>query len=144
MQRSTIGSDGASRLEKVDLFAALSTGQRRMLARIMDEVTAAAGETIMSEGEPGYEALVIEEGTADVLQHGAVINTIGPGEMFGELAVLDDGTPRTASVVASSPLRAIVLTAHFMREVHDRMPMVGEQIEQIASEHRDRDAGRSA
>jgi CRP/FNR family cyclic AMP-dependent transcriptional regulator len=144
MQRSTIGSDGASRLEKVDLFAELSTGQRRMLARIMDEVTASAGEAIMSEGQLGYEALVIEEGTADVLQDGALINTMGPGDMFGELAVLGDGTPRTASVVASSPLRAIVLTAHFMREVHDRMPTVGEHIERIAAQHRERDAGRSA
>jgi CRP/FNR family cyclic AMP-dependent transcriptional regulator len=143
MQRSTIGSDGAGRLEKVDLFAELSTGQRRMLARIMDEVTAAAGEAIMSEGEPGYEALVIEEGTANVLQDGTPINTIGPGDVFGELAVLGDGAPRTASVVASSSLRAIVLTAHFMREVHDRMPTVGEHIERIAAERRDRDAGRA-
>ena len=119
-------------------------GQRRMLARIMDEVTADAGEVIMSEGDPGYEALVIEEGTADVLRGDTLINTMGPGDMFGELAVLGDGAPRTASVVASSSLRAVVLTAHFMREVHDRVPAVGERSERIAAERRERDAARSA
>lgn len=134
-----MGSDGASRLEKIGLFAELSNGQRLMLARVLDEVTAAAGETLMREGDFGYEVLVLEEGTAEVLQAGSRINEMGPGDLFGELAVLEVGGPRTATVVATSPLRAIVLTAHFMREVRDRMPAVGEQIDGLANEHRERD-----
>ena|SRR5271166_2427009 len=139
MQRKTVGRDGAERLEKLTLFGGLSMGQRRMLARVLDEITAEAGETLMREGDPGYEVLVLEEGTAEVVQHGARINELGPGDLFGELAVLEDGAPRTATVVALSPLRAIVLTAHFMREVRERMPGVGEQILRTAGAHRQRD-----
>jgi len=134
-----MGSDGASRLEKIGLFGGLSTGQRAMLARVLDEVTAAAGETLMREGDPGYEVLILEEGTAEVLQAGTCIDEMGPGDFFGELAVLEVGGPRTATVVASSPLRAIVLTAHFMRDVRERMPAVGEQIDRAAAERRQRD-----
>jgi CRP/FNR family transcriptional regulator, cyclic AMP receptor protein len=134
MRRKAIGTDGASRLEKIDLFEGLSTAQRQMLARLVDEVTAAAGETIMREGDFGYELLVIEDGTADVLHDGSLINTLGRGDFFGELAVLSDGALRTATVVATSPLRAIGMTAHFMREVRERMPAVGEQIDRAAAE----------
>ncbi len=139
MQRRTIGSDGAQRLERIPLFAELSNGQRRMLARVIDELTAAAGETLMQQGEPGYEVLILEEGSADVLKDGACINEMGPGDFFGELAVLELGGPRSASVVASSPVRAIVLTAHFMREVRERMPDVGAHIDRQAAARRDRD-----
>ncbi|HME04147.1 MAG TPA: cyclic nucleotide-binding domain-containing protein [Solirubrobacteraceae bacterium] len=139
MQRRTIGSDGAQRLEKIPLFAELSPGQRQMLARVIDELTAAAGETLMRQGEPGYEVLILEEGTADVLQDGVRINEMGPGDFFGELAVLEVGAPRSATVVASAPLRAIVLTARFMRDVRERMPDVGEHIDREADARRERD-----
>ncbi len=140
MHRKTIGSDGASRLEEIGLFANLSTGQRRMLARVVEELTADAGETIMREGDHGYEVLVLEDGTAEVLKGGVRINVVGPGDVIGELAVLAVGGPRTATVVATSPLRAILLTAHFMREVHERMPSVGAEIDRAAAAHRARDA----
>ena len=139
MQRKTIGSDGADRLEKFDLFAGISIGQRRMLARVLDEITAEAGETLMRQGDFGYEVLALEEGTAEVLRDGCRINEMGPGDFFGELAVLEDGAPRTATVVASTPVRAIVLTAHFMREVRERMPAVGKQIDRAAAGRRERD-----
>jgi CRP-like cAMP-binding protein len=139
MQRRQMRRDGAERLGKIDVLSHLSMGQRRMLSDMTDEATAESGETLMAQGEPGYEVLLLEEGTAEVVQDGRVINTIGPGEMFGELAVLGDGVPRTASVVATSDVRAVVLTAHFMHELRTRMPDVGEQIDRAAAEHRARD-----
>lgn len=144
MQRRQMGRDGAERLGRIEVFSDLSIGQRRMLADMTDEAIAEAGETLMHEGEPGYEALLLEQGSADVVQDGRVINTIGHGEIFGELAVLDDGVARTASVIATSDLRAIVLTAHFMRELRGRMPDVGEQIDRAAAEHRARDVTHGA
>lgn len=140
MQRSRVGDDGAERLAKIDALSELSIGQRRQLARLVDQVTAAAGETLVAQGEPGYEFLMLEDGTADVIQDGQVINTVGPGDFFGELAVLDSGVPRSASVVATSELRAIVLTAHFMREMRERIPSVGANIDRVAVERRERDA----
>ncbi len=139
MQRRQMGRDGAERLGRIEVLSHLSLGQRRMLADMADEASAQAGETLMQQGEPGYEVLLLEEGTADVVRDGQVINKVGPGEMFGELAVLEDGVPRTASVIATSDVRAVVLTAHFMRELRARMPDVGEQIDRTAAEHRARD-----
>jgi CRP/FNR family cyclic AMP-dependent transcriptional regulator len=143
MQRKRIGSDGASRLASIDLFAGLSKGQLLMLARVLDEVSATAGETIMSEGEPGYEVLILEEGAAEVLKGGSRVDVMGPGDIFGELAVLEVGGARTASVVATAPLRALLLTAHFIREVRAQLPALGERIERVAAERRQRDEQRA-
>ncbi len=139
MHRKTVGRDGAERLGKIELFAELSMGQRQMLARLVDELTAEAGEEIMREGEYGHEFLVIEDGTADVFQGGSQINALGPGDFLGELAILEDGIPRTATVVATTPIRAVVLTAHFMRELRERWPSIGERIDSEADERRRRD-----
>ena len=104
-----------------------------MLARLVDEIACEAGETIMHEGSLEYEFIVIEDGTAEVAQGGLAVNQLGPGAFFGELAVLGDGTPRTASVTATSPLSGLVFTAHFMREVRERFPAVGERIDRRRS-----------
>jgi CRP-like cAMP-binding protein len=139
MHRRRIGSDGAERLAHIDGLSGLSLGQRRELARLADEVTAESGEMLMAQGEQGLEFLMLEEGSADVIKDGQRINVMGPGDFFGELAVLNDGVPRTASVVATSKLRAISLTAHFMRELRARMPAVGERIDRVAAQRIERD-----
>ncbi|HXR27968.1 MAG TPA: cyclic nucleotide-binding domain-containing protein [Solirubrobacteraceae bacterium] len=139
MQRRRIGRDGVERLGRIEALRDLSVGQRRMLAEIVDETTAEVGETLIRQGDPGYEFLMLEEGSAEVVQDGERINVMGPGDFFGELAVLEDGLPRTASVIAVTDLRAIVFTAHFMREMRERMPAVGEQIDRAAAERRERD-----
>jgi CRP-like cAMP-binding protein len=144
MRRKTIGSDGAERLQAIHLFSDLSLGQRRMVARLVDELVAEPGEELMREGDLGHEVVFIEDGTADVRQDGALINTVGPGDMIGELAVLRDGAPRKATVVAVSPLRAMVLTSHFMRDLHTQMPDVAQAIDRAAAEHRERDRLRQA
>ena len=105
-----------------------------MLARLVDEVTAPAGSTIVHQGDYGYEFMVIEDGEVDVLRDGRRIDSMGPGDFFGELAVLGDGGLRNASVVATSPVRLITLTAHYMREVRERMPLIGEQIDRVVAE----------
>jgi CRP-like cAMP-binding protein len=142
MQRSQLRTNGAERLGKIDVLGDLSIGRRRELARLADEVTAEAGEVIMTQGDPGYEFMMLEEGHADVIQDGERINAMGPGDCLGELAVLSDGRNRTASVVATSDLRAIVLTAHFMREMHDRLPSAAKLIDRVAAERAEHDALR--
>jgi CRP-like cAMP-binding protein len=140
VQRKAIGRDGAERLGAIPALADLSIGERRELSRLADELQADAGEVLMRQGDPGYEFLMLEEGTAEVIQNGERIATMGPGEFLGELAVLGDGARRTATVIALSDLRGIVLTAHFMREMHDRMPSVGERIDDTATARLERDA----
>ena len=135
-----MGSDGAERLARIDALGGLSLGQRRVLAELADELRAGAGETLMAQGELGHEFVMLEEGEADVVMDGERVNQVGPGDVIGELAVLADGTPRTASVIARGDVRAIVLTARFMREMHERMPAAGAAIDRVATERRERDA----
>ena len=120
-----------TRLEQIRPFASLSVAERKMLARLLDEFSAPAGTTLVSEGEFGYEFIVIEEGTVEVWRHGEQIDTMGPGDFFGELAVLADGGQRNASVVASSDVRGLRLSAHDMRVVRERLPLVGRQIDDV-------------
>ena len=144
MQRHSLGADGPERLAALALFAGTTLAERRMLARLVDEIVCEQDETIMHEGSSEYEFMVIEQGTADVTRSGRTINRLGPGEFFGELAVLGDGTPRTATVTTTSPVRGLVFTAHFMREARERLPVVGERIDAAAAEHLQADAGRAA
>lgn len=105
-----------------------------MLARMLDEVRAPAGATLVSEGDYGYEFMIIEEGTVEVLRGGERIDDMRAGDFFGELAVLADGTRRNATIVATSDVRILTLTAHYMREVRERMPAVGEQIDRVIAQ----------
>jgi CRP/FNR family transcriptional regulator, cyclic AMP receptor protein len=73
----------------------------------------APGETLMSEGDFGHGLFLIEEGAAEVSVEGTSVGEVGPGEVVGEVAVLASGR-RTASVVATSPVRAI---SFFKRDV---------------------------
>jgi CRP-like cAMP-binding protein len=142
MQRKTVGRDGAERLASIELFSELNPGQRSMLARMLDELTADPGEELMREGDYGYEVIFIEEGAAEVRRDGRVINEVGPGETLGELAVLDAGGRRTASVLVAEPLRAIVLTSNAMHQLRRQMPDVAEAIDRVAEAHRERDRRR--
>ncbi len=110
-----------------------------MLAGLVDEVLAEEGEVLMAEGEQGFEMVMIEEGTAAVRRHGEQINEMQPGDFFGEMAILGDGMPRSATVTASTPVRGLLFSAHFVREIHDRLPAIGERIERAATDRAERD-----
>jgi CRP/FNR family transcriptional regulator, cyclic AMP receptor protein len=144
MRRKSIGSDGPARLRAIRLLSELSPGELQMLARLVDEVYTEPGEELMHEGDFGYEVVFVEEGSADVRQGGTTINTVGAGDLFGELAVLDAGGTRTATVVATTSLRGVVLTSHFMHHVRQQMPALAEAIDRTADEHRERDRLRQA
>jgi hypothetical protein len=62
-----------------------------------------------------------------------------PGDFFGELAILGHGIPRTATVIAKSNIRGLVFNSHFVYQIQERVPLVGERIEREARERRERD-----
>jgi CRP/FNR family transcriptional regulator, cyclic AMP receptor protein len=97
-------------VQGVPLFADLDKRELEGLATSMKERTFNAGHTIATEGQTGIGFFVIAEGTAKVSQGGEERATLGPGDYFGEIALLDDGM-RTASVVADSKLKAYGLTS---------------------------------
>ncbi|HEY7836272.1 MAG TPA: cyclic nucleotide-binding domain-containing protein [Solirubrobacteraceae bacterium] len=139
MHRKGVGSDGPERLAGVEFFSGLSEAHRRILARLVDELSAEPGETLMEQGTFGYEAIFIEQGTVDVLNDGQRINTAGPGEIVGELALVETEGRRTATVLVTTPLRALSLTSHSIREIQSGIPDLAEAIDRAAAEHRERD-----
>ncbi len=141
MHRRSLGSDGADRLGGLELFADTTVGERRMLARLVDEIVCEQGETIMQEGSSEYEFIVLEQGTAEVTRQGRPINQLGSGRLLRRArSARRTARPRTASVTATSPFRGLVFTAHFMREARERFPAIGERIDAAAKEHLQADA----
>jgi CRP/FNR family transcriptional regulator, cyclic AMP receptor protein len=97
-------------LRKIPLLSACSTRELQQVARAADEVDVDGGATLMKEGTRAREAFVIMSGTAEVLRAGKVVATVGPGDCVGELGLLDN-EPRNATVVATEPMRLLVLPA---------------------------------
>lgn len=101
-------SDYASALDNVPLFGQLGRKDRELVAGLMQRSAAQPGEELVRQGEPGNELLIIAEGTARVETDGRTVARLGAGEYFGEIALLD-GEPRTASVIADSPMSLLVI-----------------------------------
>jgi len=75
------------------------------------------------EGQPGREFFVLIDGSVRVSRKGRKLNDLGPGDWFGEIALLTN-TPRTASVTATSPIRVLVVTDRSFRRVVESMPTI--------------------
>jgi CRP/FNR family cyclic AMP-dependent transcriptional regulator len=108
----------ANRLTAIPIFADLSPEEARRLATFATETSAAEGQFLMKEGDYSVELIAIEEGTADVLQGGRRIASLGPGDLIGEMGLLER-RPRSADVVASSPMRLLRLTHWEIRRMSD-------------------------
>ena len=108
-------------IKRVPLFEHCSKRELALIARVADELDLPAGKKLTREGEPGREFLVLLAGTADVHKRGAKVAALGPGDFLGEIALLTD-VPRTATVTTTTPVRALVVTAHHFRQVLSRSP----------------------
>ncbi len=117
----------ADRLKNVPLFARLSKKERELIARWTDEVDVSPGKHLVEQGDFPYEFFVIEEGTATVTRDGEHLADLGAGEFFGEMALLEHDR-RMASVIATTPLRAVVMHARDFAAMADAMPRVCAQI----------------
>lgn len=103
-----------SRDPRIDLLRTIPSfrGQKdsalAALAPLLDEIAFSPGDRLTREGVSGHEAFIILEGDAEVFVDGQSVATLGRGEFVGEIAMLDHA-PRTATVRASTPLRALVV-----------------------------------
>jgi len=114
-------------LAAVPLFAGLSKKERRRIAGCADEVDIREGKRLVVEGDFAYEFFVIEEGTAEVSQHGQKVAELGPGDFLGEMGVVERKL-RNADVVASTPMRVIVIGEQDLRQLNRELPKVAETI----------------
>jgi CRP-like cAMP-binding protein len=124
-----------ARLKAIPLFADLSDAERAQVARWADEVEVDEGRHLVDEGKFAYEFFVIEEGTAAVKHGDEVIAELGPGDFFGEIALLEH-VRRTASVVATSPMRAVVMFGRDFRSMETEIPAVADRITRAVEERK--------
>ena len=96
------------RLERVPVFSGLPEAELAAIADAASEFEVGQGEEVATEGDFGHAMYAIESGTAEVRLDGKPARKLGPGDVFGEIAAISSGR-RTASVVATSPMRLIAL-----------------------------------
>ena len=118
-------------LRGVRLFAGLTDEERGRLAAWLDVEDYQAGKHLAREGVSDYAFFVLDRGRALVTQEGQTINTLGPGDVFGEVAFFGDGR-RTATVIAETDVRVLTMFGTRFREMQRDMPDVAEQIEALA------------
>ena len=111
----------ADALGRCPFFADLSRGELRELAKVTEDMEVEEGRALTREGAAGSEFFVIVDGEVAVTKDGTEIRTMGDGDFFGEISLLED-RPRTATVTAKTPLRFFVLTRQAFRSLLAHQP----------------------
>jgi CRP-like cAMP-binding protein len=114
-------------LADIAIFSELSKRELKAVGRLMTELDLKEGATLTRQGEPGREFMIISSGTARVEIDGVAVAHLGPGDFLGELAVIS-GTPRTATVTATSPMVVEVLNRREFMALLDESSSLGRKI----------------
>ena len=112
-----------ARLKRIPVFADLDDESLSNIAALAAEVSVPAGKELVREGDYSYDVLAIEEGTASVERSGEHIADLGPGDVIGEMGVLER-SQRNATVVATSPMLLVTLTSWDIRKLAKSTPAV--------------------
>jgi CRP/FNR family cyclic AMP-dependent transcriptional regulator len=115
-------------LDGIPLFANLSKKDREQIARWADEIDEPAGAHLLDQGRLAHEFFVLIDGIVEVRKDGEHLTDLQPGDFFGEIALVEHER-RTASVVATTPVRAIVMHAREFGAMRREMPAVCTTIE---------------
>ena len=124
----------AASIARIPLFAELTLDQRDQVAGMCQELEIEEGATLLREGDFGYAMFAITAGTAEVLKDGVVIRTLGPGDVFGEIAVLSGGR-RTATVIAQTPMQLVTVLNRDVWLLEREAPEVGSALRARIDEH---------
>ena len=114
-------------LAQVPLFSTCSRKDLQKLGKASDEIAVKAGKVLVEEGRPGHEFFLIEDGTAEVRRKNRKVATLGRGQFFGELSLLDRG-PRSATVVANTDMTLVVLGQREFLGVIDEVPAMAHKL----------------
>ena len=117
-----------AKLDGLQLFDGLSMQQLEMIAQYAVEVDVPEGKELVRAAALAWDFYVIEEGSAEVRYGQTKLGILGAGDFFGEIGVMASDRRRTASVVATSPMKAIRLTTHQLRMIAQESPEVAERL----------------
>lgn len=129
-----------ARLEAFPILSGLDPGELDAIATVASELEVETGRELASEGDFGHTLFAVERGTAEVFRGGEVVRTLGPGDVFGEVAVLVAGR-RTATVVATSPMTLIAIFKRDVWTLERRSPQAAERLRELVA---DRLAGQTS
>lgn len=122
-------------IRRLPLFRDCSTAEIIEIAGLADEIDLPVNKRIMSEGATGQEFVVIVAGTADVYKQNKFVATLGKADFVGEIALLT-GEPRTATVVATTPVTVLVIARHRFLALLERMPEIRAKVEAVVPQRR--------
>jgi CRP-like cAMP-binding protein len=114
-------------LAAVPLFSSLSRRELQTLAKAGEEIDVPEGKVLVDQGATGREAFIVLEGTATVRRGNRKIASLGTGDWFGELALLDH-EPRTASVTAETAMRVYVIDSRHFEGLLEDIPSVARKL----------------
>jgi CRP-like cAMP-binding protein len=114
-------------LADVRLFSRCTKRELGTVARHAETAPLQDGTELITEGEPGDAFFLILDGKAEVRKGGKVVAEVGPGDYFGELALLDD-EPRSATVVAQGDVTVAVLGVRMFRTILREFPDISSQL----------------
>jgi CRP/FNR family transcriptional regulator, cyclic AMP receptor protein len=128
----------ASRLKSIPLFEEVGDEELAQIAPFATEVSVEEGRELVREGDFSYEFMAIEEGEAEVTRGGEHVASLGPGDFFGEMGLLER-TLRNATVTAKTPVRLVTLTGWDLKRVERSAPEAMERIRSVLEERRQAD-----
>ena len=120
------------RLTSVPLFAGLTHQERERVASWLDVREHGAGSHLTREGAADYAFFVVDDGEAVVEHGGREIGRLGPGDVYGELAMLGAGR-RLATVIAVTDMRILSMFGTHFREMEMAMPSVEARLQEVAA-----------
>jgi CRP-like cAMP-binding protein len=125
----------AARLKKIPKFADLSDDDLSKIAGLAAEVSVPEGKELVHQGDYSYDVLAIEEGTAKVERDGSHLADLGPGDVVGEMGVLER-SQRSATVTATSPMLLVTLTSWDIRKLKRSAPDAVEHLRSVVAERK--------
>jgi CRP/FNR family transcriptional regulator, cyclic AMP receptor protein len=128
-------------VRQIPLFAGIGRRHHTAVAGAADEVDVPAGKVLVRENEYAGELFVVVDGLAQVHSGESAIATVAAGDVFGELGVLA-GPTRSATVIAETPMRLLVVGGRELSALMHRFPEVGERVHATAARRSDADTSR--
>jgi len=123
-------------LRNIPVFSDLDDDELSNIASLAAEVSVPEGKELVREGDYSYDVLAIEEGTARVQRGGEHIADLGPGDVIGEMGVLERHQ-RNATVIATSPMLLMTLTSWDIRKLNKTAPEAVEHMRQLVEERKE-------
>ena len=122
----------AERLKTISVFSDLDDDALEAISKLAAEVSVPEGKELVREGDYSYDLIAIEDGTARVHHGDETIAELGPGDVVGEMGVLERAQ-RNASVTATSPMMLVTLTGWDIRKLRKQAPEAVERLQELVA-----------